>query len=585
MSDPVDFARMEATGAPAFSVDGTRLFHLRGAGLQQVWVMGLDGGGAVQLTSHDERVSLLRRAPADDRVVYAIDAGGDERHQLWLLDGGNARRLTRDPAVVHGLGAWSPDGTRISLVMNDRDEAHMDVMQLELDPEGGTAAATRLMEGTHEAVAGGWSADNRLVAVLDRNSGDQRPVVVAETGEAVPMPRAAAARYASLRWDGDGLLGLSDAGGRDFMALMRIDPASGEAVAEHAPEGRDVEAWSLSSAGLLATVENDRGYGLLRVGPRGGDRPVVKAVPKGVVSDLAWSVDGQSLAFAATTTTRPAGIWLWRRGAVRPVWEPAGPEQAARRFELVAWAGEDGREVPGWLATPAGEAPEAGWPAVVWVHGGPAAQARASFRPDMQALLAQGYAVLMPNVRGSTGYGRASMESDDVERRLDTVSDLAAGARWLAAREEIDGSRIAVMGQSYGGYMVLAAITEHPGLWRCAIDFYGIGDFGTLLAGTGAWRRAHRAAEYGDPVRHRALFDRISPLRHLPRVKTPLLVLHGARDPRVPMGESEAVVAGLRGLGRAVEYETFDYAGHGFVREADKARVYRAVAGFLQRHL
>ncbi|GAC1491648.1 MAG: hypothetical protein NVS2B11_16290 [Acetobacteraceae bacterium] len=141
------------------------------------------------------------------------------------------------------------------------------------------------------------------------------------------------------------------------------------------------------------------------------------------------------------------------------------------------------------------------------------------------------------------------------------------------------------MGQSYGGYMVMAAITEYPELWRCAINFYGIADFVTLLEATGEWRRAHRAEEYGDPVRHRALFDRISPIRHIDRIRAPLLVLHGARDPRVPFGESEQIVEALRLRQGKVRFETFDYAGHGFIRPDDKARVYRAVGEFLTDHL
>ena len=186
------------------------------------------------------------------------------------------------------------------------------------------------------------------------------------------------------------------------------------------------------------------------------------------------------------------GLWLWRDGQADPVWEPPCILPVTD-FHLVEWDGTDGRRIPGWLALPPGPAPGAGHPAVVWVHGGPAAQARATFRPDMQALLAQGYAVLMPNVRGSTGYGRASMESDDRDLRLDAVHDLAASPDGSPSQPGIDPSRLAVMGQSYGGYMVLAAVTEHPDLFRIAIDLYGISDFTTLLAATGPWRRAHRA--------------------------------------------------------------------------------------------
>ena len=580
MIDPVDYARIEAASAPVFSVDGTALFYLRGAGLQQVWSMDLESGASRALSRHDETVSLLRRAPGDDRLIYAIDAGGDERHQLWLLEDGVARALTDDPAVIHGMGAWSPDGTRISLTANDRDPAHFDVLTMDL----ATGARTRLMQGRHEATVGAWAPDGRMVAVLDYSTTDQRPIVIVPGQAPAPMPRPGKARYASLRWDGEALLGLTDAGGLELVALCRIDPATGAAEPIHAPEGRDVEEWALSSGGLLATVENDRGVSVLRVGPRTAGRAAAEGVPAGVIAGLAWSPDGTMLAFSYSSACQPAGLWLWQDGAVRPLWQPDW-DRPSCGFDLVQWTSFDGRIVPGWLAMPAGDRPTAGWPAVMWVHGGPASQARPCFRADMQSLLAQGYAVLMPNVRGSSGYGRAALESDDVERRLDSVHDLAAGRQWLAGQPEIDAARIAVMGQSYGGYMVLAAVTEYPSLWRCAIDFYGIADFATLLEATGPWRRAHRAAEYGDPLRHRALFDRISPIRHAGRIEAPLLVLHGRRDPRVGFGESEQVVEALGRLGRPPAFEAFDYAGHGFVRPDDKARVYSAVAAFLAERL
>ena len=577
------YTAIEAASSPSFSCDGRTLFHLRGAGLPQIWALNLDSESAQQLTFHDEKVALLRRAPGDDRLIYGIDAGGDERQQLWLLDGGQSRPLTDAPTAIHGFGAWSPDGNRISMTANDRDEAHFDILMMDV----ATGERTRLFQGTHEVAAAAWHpSGDRLIAMSDRSSGDQRPMVLHVDGGVQEVPRAAAARYASLRWTADGaaIMGLTDAG-RDDMALCRVDPASGEAEPVFAPLGRDVESWALAADGrLLATIENDRGYALLRVGPMDGERPVVTGLPQGVVSDPAWSPDGTTLAFAVASPTEPQGLWLWRDGAVRPLWRPECvlPVQG---FELVEWESIDGRRIPGWLALPPGPSPAAGHPAVVWVHGGPAAQARANFRPDMQALLAQGFAVLMPNVRGSTGYGRAAMESDDRENRLLSVHDLAAGGRWLAACPGIDPARIAVMGQSYGGYMVLAAITEHPELWRAAIDFYGIADFGTLLASTGSWRRAHRADEYGDPARHRALFDRISPLRHVDRIQAPLLVLHGTRDPRVPIGESEQIVAALQARGKPVQYEIFDYAGHGFIRPDDKARVYAAVAAHLGQYL
>src|SRR5579875_1762341 len=168
---------------------------------------------------------------------------------------------------------------------------------------------------------------------------------------------------------------------------------------------------------VLATIENDRGYAILRIGAPGEQEDAVSGLPQGVVADLSWSAESDRLAFALSTPTRPSGLFVWERatGTARPVWQPdpmadAGiPPESFRDFSLVEWQSFDGRRIPGWIALPAGNRPAKGWPAVIWVHGGPAGQTRANFRADMQALLAQGYAVLMPNVRGSTGYGRAWM--------------------------------------------------------------------------------------------------------------------------------------------------------------------------------
>ena len=325
------------------------------------------------------------------------------------------------------------------------------------------------------------------------------------------------------------LLALTDHGGSNFLRLCRLDPDSGAVAVVYAADGRDVEAWAMSSDGaMLATIENDRGYAVLRVGPADGERPIVAGLPRGVISEPAFSPDGTSLAFTVAAPTVPASIWLWRDGAAcarccsrRRRSIPRSPpirafvdlDAAVRRWD------EFRRRAHSRLAGAAGGSrPRDGHPAVIWVHGGPVSQTRPNFRPDIQMLLAAGFAVLMPNVRGSSGYGRAYTESDDVGKRLDCVTDLAHGRNWLAAHPAIDAARIGIMGQSYGGFMVNSAITEHPDLWRAAVCYYGIADFVTLLAGTGPWRRNHRAAEYGDPVRDAELFARISPIHRAERV-------------------------------------------------------------------
>ena len=589
---PEVYARIGAAGSAVFARDGRTLFHLRGAGLPQAWALDLATGAARQLTFLDEKLALLRRCPTDDRLVYGVDRGGDERQQLWLIDPSEEppapRALTDDPAVIHDWGAFSPDGARIAFAANARDEAHFDVYVQEV--EGGARAC--VWQGSGIVSVSGFRPDGAVLALLeDRGYGDMSLLLLdLASGRAARFPSESGTNYQSVRWASDGrtLLALTDHGGSDFLRLCRLDPDSGAVAVVYAADGRDVEGWAISSDGtMLATIENDRGYAVLRVGATDAERPVVAGLPRGVISEPAFAPDAKSLAFTVAAPTVPASIWLWCDGSARPLVQPDAEVDPAQfvDLELVEWKSFDGARIPGWLALPPGGKPASGFPAVIWVHGGPVSQTRPNFRPDIQMLLAAGFAVLMPNVRGSSGYGRASIESDDVERRLDSVTDLAHGRHWLAAHPAIDAARIGIMGQSYGGFMVNSAITEHPELWRAAVSYYGIADFVTLLAGTGAWRRDHRAAEYGDPQRNAELFARISPVHRAERVQVPVLLAHGTRDPRVPYGESEQFAAALAERQKPVTFLSFDYAGHGFIRPADRARIYAAVAEFFTTHL
>lgn len=589
---PEVYARIGAAGTPVFSRDGRTLFHLRGNGLPQVWAMDLHGGAARQLTFHDEKVAVLRRSPADDRLIYGIDRGGDERQQLLLIDPTEEqptpREVTDDPAVIHDWGAFSPDAACIAYAANARDEAQFDVYVHDL------AAGSRVCvyQGQGLVSVSSFHFDGAVLSLLaDRGYGDMSLLLLnVVSGEAREFPQPSGTNYQSLRWasDGGSLLALTDHGGSNFLRLSRLYPDTGTVDIVYAADGRDVEAWAISSDGAsLATVENDRGYAILRVGPVEGERPVVTGLPRGVVSEPAFSPDGTTLAFTVAAPTVPQAVWLWRDGEARPLVQPDVPVDPTHFVDLepVEWESFDDARIPGWLALPPGRKPDAGHPAVIWVHGGPIGQARPNFRPDIQMLLHHGFAVLMPNVRGSSGYGRAYAESDDLDKRPDCVADLAYGRHWLAEHPEIDESRIGIMGQSYGGFMVNAAITEYPDLWKAAVNYYGIADFVTLLAGTGPWRRNHRAAEYGDPERDAALFARISPIHQIDRVAVPVLLAHGTRDPRVPYSESEQLATALAERQKPVSFLTFDYAGHGFIRPADRARIYTAVAEFFAQHL
>ena len=582
---PDAWTKISAATTAVFSRDGGTIYHLRGVGLPQVWAMDRDGGNARQLSFHSEKVAFLRRSPTDERLIWGIDAGGDELQQFQMLEPGKAlRALTANPEAIHDFGAWSADGARVAYATNDRDARFHDICVLDIESGG----RIRVYEGTGILSVSAWKSDGAVLVMMeDYSSIDQRIWLLdPRTGAARMVARPSPTRYSGVRFVADGgLMGITDHGGVEFMRLCRIDAQSGAVTEVFAPQGRDVEGFAISPDGAwLATIENDRGYAVLRVGPLGGERPAVSGVPVGIVSELAWAPDSASLAFTAQGPTAPPGLFVWQGGVVTALAVPdplagsgiAGPDLVG--FDLVGWTSFDGLAIPGWYARPKGPQPAAGYPAVVWVHGGPASQTRANFRADMQLLLDQGFAVLMPNMRGSTGYGRAYLEADEVEKRPDMMKDLAAGRAWLAGQPGIDPARIGIMGQSYGGWVVLAAVTMQPDLWKAAVNYYGIADFVTLLERTGKWRRDHRAREYGFPETDGALFQEISPIHGVGNVVAPLLVLHGDRDPRVPMHESDQFVAAMEERQKKVRYEKFDYAGHGFIRPEHRTRVYHAVA-------
>jgi dipeptidyl aminopeptidase/acylaminoacyl peptidase len=224
-------------------------------------------------------------------------------------------------------------------------------------------------------------------------------------------------------------------------------------------------------------------------------------------------------------------------------------------------------------------------PIVIDVHGGPEGQARPLFSPVTQYLVSCGYGVLVPNVRGSSGYGIEYQSLDDVRLRMDSVADLQHAVFWLRKSGVADPQRIAVMGGSYGGFMVLSSITTYPDLWAAAVDIVGIANFVTFLENTGPWRRKLRESEYGSLEIDRKFLEQISPIHHVDRITAPLFVVHGANDPRVPVGEAEQIVSALRERDVPVKYLRFEDEGHGLVKRANRLVAYPSIARFLDEHL
>jgi dipeptidyl aminopeptidase/acylaminoacyl peptidase len=605
----------QAYGA-SFASDGRSLgFVTNITGLPQVWRVRLPEGDCgprwpEQLTFGRDRVSEATFSPAsgDGRLIYTVDVGGSEKHQMMLLDTDTGRTTHLSEGydqAMHLFGSWDRDGDRICYAANRRHPATFDLYVQSVAPTGSLDADLiwrndargylrhQSFSPRQDRVACTVTAssfDHALVEV-DIAARQARPLLTA----ADPY-RVAGAVYSATA---DALYVLTDLGA-EYLYVARLDLETlalhrlvcppwdcGELALSHS--GRQL-VYSVNEAGLDRVYLRDLASGETRSLPAASHEAGVL-----VNGGVTFSPDDRYLAFSMTSAVRTADVYVWDldTDSVRPTTCSSHggiPQSTFVAPELVNYptfdvdeTGEQ-RTVPAWYFAPAtGDATPS--PALVMVHGGPESQFRPGFNSLIQYFVQQGYAVLAPNVRGSTGYGKTYSHLDDVEKRMDSVGDLASAAEWLKARPDIEPTQLVVYGGSYGGFMVLAALTTYPDLWAAGVDIVGISNLATFLENTSDYRRAHREAEYGSLSRDRAYLERIAPINHIERLIAPLMVIHGRNDPRVPLSEAEQLVAALRGRGVPVEFLVFDDEGHGVVRLENKLVAYPAIAAFLREHV
>lgn len=601
------YLNVRAAYGASFSPDGQVLSFLTDiTGVAEVWNVPVIAQVTAQeahpfwpgqLTFRGERIASATFSPKENKLLVAGDIGGNELTQLYTLsaDGSIFEALTSRPEVMYLFGDWSPDGTRITYSSNERDPRHFDVY--ERDMESGAVKLLLQQDGSN--YARGYSPDGQQVLVtrsisnicnqlilVDRVTGEQRNLT--------PEPGEGPALHQMAAWSADrrGLY-LASNRGHQFLSLAYLDLATTE-MTYLDDAAWDVEWLAVTKDGhFLAMALNENGYSRLALfdvskGWEARQELMGPALPGGVVYEVTWSPDGTKLAvvFASAIDTRD--IWIWDMHAAN-VQRATRSSMAGIRHEtltapsLVHYPSFDGREIPGFLYLPAGE--QRALPVLIIVHGGPESQARPVFEPVTQYLVASGFGVFVPNVRGSTGYGYEYQSLDDVRKRMDSVADLQHAAFWLGKSGIADPRRIGVMGGSYGGFMVLSAITTYPDLWAAAVDIVGIANFVTFLENTGPWRRKLREAEYGSLENDREFLEQISPLRSVDRISAPLFVVHGANDPRVPVGEAEQIVSALRARNVPVEYLRFEDEGHGLVKRNNRLIAYPAIISFLERYL
>jgi dipeptidyl aminopeptidase/acylaminoacyl peptidase len=635
------YLNIRGATSPALSQTGDRLAFLTNiTGTSQVWMVGAQGGWPDQLTFYTDSVSFVEWSPDGTGLIFAKAVGGNENAQLYWLsaDGSQLRALTNAPRIRHNFGSWSHDGKQLSYASNKRDPNFFDVYIM--DVATGREQMVYQQDGSNGPVA--WSFDDRRLVVshegeelsLDNNL---YLVDIATKQATLLTPHEGAAEFGAVHFTRDGhfvLLSTNDK--REFQSLARMDLQS-KRVEILDDTQWDVGSTQMSDDGrMFAYTVNRDGFAELYVrevnadgtlGPKGAP---VELPGKGIVSGLEFSGDNRHLAFSFSGARFNQDIWLYdlRGRTLSQVTHSsrAGiPQSSFIEPELIHYKSFDGREIPAWyyrpqaaVSTVLGGAPiqirtgngaagatvagtidvtlggssgalsvgvGRGLPVIVSVHGGPEGQSRPDFSAINQYFLSRGYAILTPNVRGSTGYGKTFTHLDDVRNREDSVKDLAAAVDWLKAQGGADPQRIAVMGGSYGGYMTLAAITLYPEIWSAAVDTVGIANFESFLQNTSGYRRKLREVEYGSLERDRDFLRTISPLAKVMRIKTPLMVIQGKNDPRVPYTEAEQIVKALRERGAPVEYKLFDDEGHGINKLSNRLIVYPLMVDFLDRHM
>ena len=575
-------------------------------GTMQLYELGAPDG-LRQVTGLPEPVAAACYVPGERQAVIEVDQGGNERHQIYLValqEGSRSvpvgfdalRALTSEPAYGHHLAGLSRDGALVAYVSNRANGVDFDLWVCEL-----ASGAHRCVYegGAWLQAASGFSPDGRFVSLLrpgPRPLDDDLLLVEVATGEVTVVlahPDEPGA-IGSPAWVDPTSFYVSSNLGADYAGVVRYDLATGEIVpVSGTGESWDAQPVTSSDGRALLVIENRNGASHMALLDASDPRlatevPLLEpgVVESYVISPPVFSADSSRLYFTLSTPRLAGDVWVFDAGTgetTRLTVSPAPIEADQLATAEVGLADSfDGEQIPlfTYLPRSAATAP----PVVVMVHGGPESQAVLSFNPVVQSLVSCGYAVVVPNVRGSTGYGKRFASLDDTTRRLDSVRDLAAVHTWLAAAG-LDSDRAALWGGSYGGYMVLAGLAFQPELWAAGVDIVGISDLVSFLENTSDYRRAHREREYGSLKNDREFLVSASPLRHVEDMRAPLFVIHGRNDPRVPVSEAEQLVAGLRARAVRCELLIYEDEGHGLARLANRLDAYPRAVAFLDEVL
>lgn len=604
------YQNVRSAGFLDWTKDGSGIFvSTRFGDVNQVHHVGHPGGARRQVTFFDEPIGGLQRQPGGTKMVFTMDAGGSEFSQIFLLDpssNDDAIMLT-DGESRNGSVVWDRSGDWMAYQSTRRNGASNDVWMMNVNNSETARMVLASPDGTYWA-ASDFSPDNRKLLILNYvgNADSRIHLLDVESGELRLLagdPAQPSSNFpVAFDQSGSGFWYITDAGG-DFrqLAWQSLKQDSQPIVLTS-----DIP-WNVENG----SVSEDRSRGAFAVNVDGRSQiylldminrefAPVTSLPVGVAGGMEFSPDGRKLGMTLNTAKTPSDSFVLELGAgaleygelSRWTYSEVGglDTQGFIEPELIHYPTFDSdnggpEKIPAWIYRPAGKGPH---PVIIAIHGGPEGQSRPLFSSTYQMWLNKlGAAVILPNVRGSAGYGKHYMSLDNGFKREDSVKDIGALLDWVATQPDLDSARVAVYGGSYGGYMVLASSVHYSDRLKAAVDVVGISNFVTFLENTQDYRRDLRRAEYGDerePAMRKHL-QSISPLTHVDRIKVPMMVVQGENDPRVPVTEAIQVVNALRDQGQPVWYMNALNEGHGYRKKENRDVYQQATMMFLQQHL
>ena len=590
-------ARIGAASSPSFSPDGSRLAFVSNlGGVPQVWTVAALGGWPEAATALDDPVGFVEWSPDGSRLAFTLAPGGGMNEQVYVVrpDGTELRRLTAGGKETNRFSGFTHDGRELILGSNARDGASIDAYLLD-GGSGAVRGATR---------AGGINAftdvsrDGRqaiLSRLVSRGDNNLYRIDLATGSETLLTPHEGPGSFGDGTFAPDGrtvYLSSNQKSDLDTFARVALDstgrPGPIEVVV--ARDDAELQAFTIDETGRTAAlVWNVAGRSELSFVDLASSKATAGPVlPSELASGLVFSRDGRKLALTLSGAAAPADVWVLDRDTSRLRQVTRSPHAGVSladlvRPTLVRFKAHDGLELTAWLYRPRGQ--NGPGPMVLSFHGGPEGQERPSFRSDYQALLTRGIAVLAPNVRGSSGFGKRFVNLDNGALRKDGVRDIEACVEYVVKAVVADKRRIGIMGGSYGGYMVMAGLTRYPDLFAAGADLFGVVNFATFFAHTEPWMAAISKVEYGDPETQADLLRELSPIHDVERVKAPTIVLHGANDTNVPVVEAEQVVDSLKKRGVPVEYVLFPDEGHGWRKTPNRIRSTVSIVRWFDRYL